>query len=72
MIDELVFAKLQKLGIPPSELCSDQEFLRRVYLDAIGTLPTPDEARAFLSDTDLEKRSKLVDRLLADEGFANF
>jgi len=71
-IDELVFAKLQKIGIPPSELCSDQEFIRRAYLDVIGTLPTPDEARAFLSDTDPNKRSKLVDRLLADEGFASF
>ena len=71
-IDEFVFAKLQKLGIPPSELCSDHEFLRRIYLDAIGTLPTPDEARAFLADTDPQKRSKLVDRLLTREEFADF
>ncbi len=51
-IDELVVAKLKELGIPPSEACSDQEFLRRVYLDLIGTLPTADEVREFLSDAD--------------------
>jgi len=71
-IDELVFAKLQKLGIPPSELCSDQEFFRRVYLDLIGTVPTSDEGRAFLADSDPQKRSKLVDRLLEREEFADF
>ena len=72
-IDEFVFAKLRKLGIPPSELCSDQEFLRRVYLDLLGLLPTPDEARAYLADSDPQKRSKLVDRLLErDEDFADF
>ncbi len=71
-IDEFVFAKLQKLGIPPSELCSDQEFFRRVYLDLIGTLPTPDEARAFLADSDPQRRGKLVDRLLERDEFADF
>jgi hypothetical protein len=71
-IDELVFAKLQKLGIPPSEVCSDQEFLRRVYLDVTGTLPAADEARAFLSDADPQKRSKQIDRLLASEEFADY
>jgi hypothetical protein len=71
-IDELVFAKLKALGIPPSEVCPDHVFLRRVYLDVLGALPTPDEARAFLSDKDPQKRSKLVDRLLADERFAGF
>ncbi|MFH1923532.1 MAG: DUF1549 domain-containing protein [Planctomycetota bacterium] len=71
-IDELVFAKLQQLGLPPSELCSDHEFLRRIHLDVIGTLPTPDEVRAFLADADPQKRSKLVDRLLARDEFADF
>jgi len=71
-IDELVYAKLKKLGIPPSELCSDEVFLRRVYLDVIGTLPTPDEAREFLSDTDPQKRRKLIDKLLACDEFADF
>ncbi|MHC4399228.1 MAG: DUF1549 domain-containing protein, partial [Planctomycetota bacterium] len=71
-VDELVFAKLKELGIPPSDLCSDEEFLRRVYLDVIGTLPTPDEARAFLADEDPKKRDKLIDRLLDCEEFADF
>ncbi len=71
-IDELVFAKLKRLGIPPSEPCADDVFLRRVYLDATGILPTPDEARAFLADADPQKRSKLIDRLLEREEFADF
>ena len=54
-IDELVFAKLKSLGIPPSEVCPDQVFLRRVYLDVLGALPAPEEARAFLSDKDPKK-----------------
>jgi len=71
-IDELVFAKLTELGIPPSEVCTDEVFLRRIYLDVIGTLPTPEEARAFLADDDPQKRSKLIDRLLASREFADF
>lgn len=71
-IDELVFAKLKELGIPPSETCSDPVFLRRVYLDVTGTLPTVDEARAFHADTDPQKRSKLIDRLLESGEFADF
>ncbi len=71
-IDELVFAQLKRLGIPPSEPCADDVFLRRVYLDATGILPTPDEARAFLADADPQKRSKLIDRLLEREEFADF
>ncbi|MEN6407503.1 MAG: DUF1549 and DUF1553 domain-containing protein [Thermoguttaceae bacterium] len=71
-IDRLVLEKLEELGIPPSELCSDQEFVRRVFLDAIGTLPTPNEVRGFLDDPDPEKRSKLIDRLLDRSEFADF
>lgn len=71
-IDELVLAKLKVLGIPPSDLCSDEEFLRRVYLDTIGTLPTPDEVRAYLADADPQKRSKLIDHLLGCKEFASF
>lgn len=63
-IDEAVFAKLAALHVEPSELSSDAEFLRRVYLDTIGILPTPDEARAFLADTQPGKRSRLIDALL--------
>jgi hypothetical protein len=71
-IDELVFANLKALGFPPAEVCADEVFLRRVYLDVIGTLPTPDEARVFLADADPQKRSKLIDRLLQREEFADF
>ena len=71
-IDELVFAKLKKLGIPPSELCSDAVFVRRVYLDAIGTLPTPYEARRFLNDKNPDKRSLLIDRLLQRDEYADY
>ena len=71
-IDELAAAKWQKLGIPPSDLCSDPEFIRRVFLDAIGTLPTADEVRAFLADKDPQKRSKLIDRLLERPEFADY
>ena len=71
-VDELVFAKLQKLGFPPSELCSDGVFLRRVYLDAIGTLPKPEEARAFLTDPDPAKRTKLIDRLLDRDEYTDY
>ena len=64
-IDELVFAKLKQLGIAPAKPCSDGVFVRRVYLDVIGTLPTAEEASQFLNDTDPDKRRKLIDRLLA-------
>lgn len=63
-VDELVFAKLRSLNIVPSPLCSDSEFIRRVYLDVLGALPTPDESRRFLSDTNANKRAKLIDELL--------
>ena len=62
-IDAIVFRGFAKKGIRPS-YCSDAVFLRRAYLDIIGTLPTADEARAFLNDPSLSKRRALVDRLL--------
>jgi hypothetical protein len=71
-IDELVFADLKQLGIPPSEVCGDEALLRRVSLDLIGTLPTPDEVRAFLQDQEPAKRSKLIDRLMEREEFADY
>ena len=71
-IDELVLAKLKELGIPPSGLSTDQEFLRRIYLDVTGTLPAPKEVRAFLADSGPQKRKKLIDRLLGSPEFADF
>jgi hypothetical protein len=68
-IDTLVDAKLQKLRILPSELCSDDAYLRRVYLDVIGQLPTGEEYDRFMNSTDKNKREKLVDELLARKEF---
>ena len=71
-IDKLVFARLAKLGIQPV-LCSDAVFVRRAYLDVIGTLPTAEEVRAFLDDSDVKnKRRALIDRLLEREEFADY
>lgn len=71
-IDEHVYRKLSELNIQPSKPCSDGQYMRRVYLDAIGRLPTPDEARTFLNDTDPNKRSSLVDKLLDRSEYADF
>jgi hypothetical protein len=71
-IDDHVFKKLGALGIEPSELCSDEVFLRRVFLDAIGLLPAPEEVRAFLSDKAQDKRARLIDRLLERPEFVDF
>ena len=71
-IDELVFARLNESGIAPANLCSDEAFVRRVYLDAIGTLPTAKEASQFLADADPDKRGKLIDRLLERDEFADY
>ncbi len=71
-IDELVFAKWEQLGIKPANLCSDGVFLRRVYLDLIGTLPTVEEARAFLKDQSPGKRERLVDSLLERSEYADY
>ena len=71
-IDELVFARLERLGIEPAHMCSDAVFGRRVFLDVIGTLPTPDEARQFLEDKSPTKRAALIDRLLERGEFADY
>jgi Protein of unknown function (DUF1549)/Protein of unknown function (DUF1553) len=63
-IDKLALKKWQELGIAPSELCDDETFVRRVFLDICGTLPTPKELADFLSDKKADKRERLVDALL--------
>lgn len=68
-IDEAVFAQLKRLRINPSQICSDSEFVRRVYLDVTGLLPPPDKAREFVASTDSQKRAKLIDELLAAPEF---
>lgn len=71
-IDKLVFARAKAKGVTPAALCSDGVFVRRVYLDVIGTLPTAEEAKAFLKDTDPNKRQILIDRLLQRPEFADY
>ncbi len=69
-IDTLVAEKLNKLRILPSELCTDEEFLRRVTIDIIGKLPTEEEYFAFIADNTPDKRSQLIDRLLERKEFS--
>ncbi len=71
-IDTRVHAKLNQLGIEPAWICSDAVFLRRVYLDVIGTLPTIEEAQAFLDDEHSKKREALIDELLERDEFADY
>ncbi len=68
-IDKLIHEKFQKLRILPSQVCSDEEFLRRASIDICGVLPTVDEYKTFLADVDPEKRNKLVDQLLERKEF---
>ncbi len=71
-IDELVLAQLQRLHIPPSPVASDAEFLRRAFVDTIGTLPTADEARSFLKDRTRGKRDRLIEQLLSRPEFVDY
>ncbi|MEO2016123.1 MAG: DUF1549 and DUF1553 domain-containing protein [Fuerstiella sp.] len=70
-IDELVFAKLKTLGLPPSDACHDSTFLRRVSLDIAGRLPTVQETREFTASNDSGKRAVAINRLLDDVGYAD-
>ncbi|MCA9224370.1 MAG: DUF1549 domain-containing protein, partial [Planctomycetales bacterium] len=71
-IDRHVVDKLAKLGIVPSEICTDEEFLRRVSLDIIGTLPTPQEVDAFVADTSADKRARVIDQLLEHPAYVTW
>jgi len=68
-IDESMHKKFKKLRINPSDICSDDQFLRRATLDITGVLPTAEEFQAFMSDSDPKKRDKLVDELLTRKEF---
>ncbi|MBS0260657.1 MAG: DUF1549 domain-containing protein [Planctomycetes bacterium] len=68
-VDELVNEKLKKLRIAPSAVCDDETFLRRIFLDLTGTLPTVEDYSRFISSTDPEKRNKLIDELLNRKEF---
>ncbi len=72
VVDQFTAKKWKELGLVPSELCTDEVFIRRVYLDITGTLPTPKEVTAFVADKDATKRDKLVDKLLDSPEYAFF
>jgi len=72
VVDQAVLAALRKNGIEPAKACSDAVFLRRAYVDVIGTLPTPREVIAFLQDRSPGKRGKLIDALLERDEFADY
>ncbi len=71
-VDELVFEKLKKISVQPSDLCSDEVFVRRAYLDLLGFVPTAETARAIVGDPAPDKRAQLIERLLYREEFADF
>lgn len=71
-IDDLVLDKLRQLNLPPSPRSTDAEFVRRAYLDTIGTLPTADEARRFVRDTAPDKRDRLIAGLLNRPEFVDY
>ena len=70
-IDALLEGALAQAGVQPNERCSDEIFLRRIYLDVIGRIPTADEAQAFLGCESRDKRADLIDELLASEGYVS-
>ncbi|MEA3225163.1 MAG: DUF1553 domain-containing protein, partial [Planctomycetota bacterium] len=73
-IDTLVMANLRKQGIAPAVLCTDQVFVRRVYMDVLGTLPKPEEIRKFFENPSpsIRKRAALIHSLLQRDGFADY
>jgi hypothetical protein len=72
LVDRHTHKKWQELGLVPSELCTDAEFIRRVSLDLTGTLPTPKQVADFLADADAQKRDKLIDRLLESPEYSYY
>jgi hypothetical protein len=72
VVDQFTQKKWKELGLVPSDLCMDAQFIRRVSLDVTGTLPTPEQVTAFVKDADPAKRDKLVDRLLETPEYAYY
>ncbi len=71
-IDELVMSKLKKLNIPPSDPCSDEVFIRRVFFDLLGTLPNPKVVHTFIKSVYPLKRSRLINKLLKRDEYADY
>lgn len=71
-VDDLVFANLKEIGVPPSPVCDDATFLRRITLDISGRLPTEEESRTFLANTAADKRDQVIDSLLSSPEYADF
>ena len=69
-IDEIIAKEWQKNNLQPNAPASDEVFLRRIYVDVVGRIPTIEEAKAFLTSTDKDKRTKLIDQLLGSDGYA--
>jgi hypothetical protein len=70
-IDEYIFGKMERDGVPHAPLATDQEFLRRVMLDLTGRIPSPGDVRDFLADTSKDKRSRLIDKLIGSPEFVD-
>jgi hypothetical protein len=71
-VDTHVYAKLKQMSIAPSDLCTDDEFCRRAFLDCVGRMPTAEEVKAFLADKAAKKRDALIDKLVDLPEFADF
>jgi len=71
-VDTHINAKLKMMNILPSDVCTDDEFCRRAYLDCVGRMPTTEEVKAFLADKDAKKREKLVDKIVDLPEFSDF
>ena len=71
-IDELVWTKLKRMGILPSSTATDSVFLRRLHLDTLGTLPSPEEVRAFESDKWSDRRERAIQDVLARPQLADY
>ena len=70
-VDQRIFAKMAADGVPAAPATSDEEFLRRVYLDLTGRIPSPEDAASFLASSDTNKRAKLIDQLLASPAYTD-
>ena len=70
-IDEQIFGRMERDKVPHAPLATDQEFVRRAYLDAIGLLPTTAQVREFVASKDANKRDKLIDSLIGTDEFAD-